>query len=164
MSIRAALLPEFDLEMANTRRVLERVPAAQLDWRPHEKSYTLRDLATHLSHLPHWATATLELDALDLAATPPNAAVDSVEQALAIFDQKIVEARAAIEAADDARMMSRWSLLMGGQEIFSMPKAAVLRSFVLNHMIHHRGQMTVYLRLCEVPLPPLYGPSADEAN
>lgn len=164
MSIREALLPEFDHEMANTRKLLERVPAAAFDWCPHEKSYTLRDLTTHLSHLPDWATGTLANDELDMALTPRNEPVESVDQALEIFDRKVSEARAAIAAADDASMMREWSLLMGGQTIFSMPKVAVLRSFVMNHMIHHRGQMSVYLRLKDVPLPPLYGPTADEAN
>lgn len=162
MPISAALLPEFDQEMANTRRVLERVPEAEFDWKPHEKSYSLRDLTTHLANLPSWGAATLEQDSLDLAKTPHKEPVQSLAEALTLFDKEVAGSRAAIEAADDARMMQPWALLHDGQEIFSMPKVAVLRSFVMNHVIHHRGQMTVYLRLRDVPLPALYGPTADE--
>jgi uncharacterized damage-inducible protein DinB len=165
MSIAETLLPEFDHEMANTRRMLELVPAADADWRPHPKSYSLGDLAAHISRLPLWGRFTIEQPELDLGA-PANAALarsrftttpDLLEQ----FDRNVREARAALAAATDADMGTTWALKNGGTTIFSMPRTAVLRGFVLSHTIHHRGQLSVYLRLRDVPLPALYGPTAD---
>jgi uncharacterized damage-inducible protein DinB len=165
MSIAESLLPEFDHEMASTRRMLEAVPAADADWRPHPKSYSLGDLASHLARLALWGRFTLEEPELDLGA-PANAALararftttpDLLEQ----FDRNVREARAALAAVSDAAMGETWTLKNAGTVIFSMPRVAVLRGFVLNHMIHHRGQMSVYLRLRDVPLPSLYGPTAD---
>lgn len=164
MSIAAALLPEFDHEMANTRKALERVPMDKADWKPHEKSGTMQWLAGHLAAIPMWASATVNLPSIDLEDgdnQSPDAPRTS-EELLAMFDGFVVEARSAIAGASDETLMEPWSLLAGGQEIVTMPKIAVLRSFIMNHMIHHRGQLTVYLRLNDVPVPALYGPSADE--
>jgi uncharacterized damage-inducible protein DinB len=167
MAIRDALLPEFDHEMASTRRVLERVPDDAVDWRPHPKSMTLGRLASHLAEMPHWGTVALTQDSFDVTApggardfTPPPSGTRA--EMLAAFDKNVAEARAAITAADDDSFRQSWSLKKGGQPIFTMPRAVVMRSFLLNHLIHHRGQLTVYLRMRDVPLPSLYGPTADE--
>ena len=166
MAIKDALLPEFDQEMAGTRKTLERVPEDKFGWKPHPKSGSMGWLATHVANLPGWVTMTLEKDSLDLAPAgqPPQRTkpVDSREQLLAKFDENVAAARKALEAASDEAMRQPWSLLQNGQTIFTMPKAAVLRSVVFNHLLHHRGQLTVYLRLNDIPVPALYGPSADE--
>ena len=164
MGIAAALLPEFAQEFASTRRVLERVPDAKLDWTPHPKSYTMRGLATHLCNLPVWAPITIERSQLDLAQTPPAAPIANIAAGLTWFDANVAAALHAIEQASDATLLGPWSLLAGAQIVFTLPRAAVLRSFVMNHQIHHRGQLTVYLRLCDVALPAIYGPTADGAG
>ena len=166
MSISATLLPEFDQETASTRRTLERVPAEKFDWSPHAKSGTMGWLAAHLSQIPGWATLSIGQDEFDLAPggqtpEPPALPKDSAEL-LATFDQKVAEARAAIEGVSDAELMKPWSLLQNGKTMMTLPKAAVLRSFVMNHLVHHRAQLGVYLRLNDIPVPSVYGPSADE--
>ena len=168
MSIGQSLLPEFDNEMANTRKTLERVPDDKFAWKPHEKSTSLGDLTTHLSNLPVWTVHAIERDALDIQppgeepfrATP----ITSRDDALAAFDKNVAAARAAIEGASDERLLGPWSLLKGGATILTLPRVAVLRSFVMNHVIHHRAQLGVYLRLNDVPVPSIYGPSADEGQ
>jgi uncharacterized damage-inducible protein DinB len=168
MALSAALLPEFDQEMANTRRTLERVPEDKFDWRPHEKSTTLGGLTTHLSNLPSWAGLIINQDSLDIApvGAPPFRLeqIKSVNEALAMFDQNVAAARAAIAGAGDERLAQTWTLLHGGRTILSLPRAVVIRSMVMNHLIHHRAQLGVYLRLNDVPVPSLYGPSADEGG
>lgn len=167
MSIRDALLPEFEQEVANTRKTLERIPEDKLAWKPHEKSLSLGDLATHLSNLPSWTAISINDDRFDVnppgEEAPKREAVKSVKEALALFDKHVTDARAAIMAASDRQFMEPWTLLSGGKSLFSMPKIAVVRSFMMNHMIHHRGQLTVYLRLNDVPVPAIYGNSADES-
>jgi uncharacterized damage-inducible protein DinB len=162
-----AILPEFDQEMANTRKVLERVPDSRLGWRPHAKSWTMAELATHVATLPTWTVLTFVRDELDLAPggkTPERQApVKSRDELLAKFDRAFAEGREVLASAGDASMLQPWTLLKNGAKVMSLPRAAVLRSFVLNHSIHHRGQLTVYLRLCDVPVPALYGASADES-
>lgn len=166
MAISESLLPEFDQEMANTRKTLERVPENKFDWKPHEKSFAMGGLATHLANLPSWAVLTLNQDEFDMA--PPggepfkNPLASSRQELLEMFDKNIADARAAIAGASDERMFSPWSLLSGGNTLMTLPKIAVLRSFVMNHIIHHRAQLGVYLRLNDVPVPSIYGPSADE--
>ena len=166
MSISEALLPEFDQEMDGARRTLERVPEDRFDWKPHAKSGSMIWLAGHLANIPYWATLTIQEGELDLMPDgkplPQPPAPTSVDQMLAEFDQHVRKARAAIAGADDAAFLAPWSLLKNGVTIFSMPKIAVLRSFVMNHLIHHRAQLGVYLRLNDIPVPALYGPSADE--
>ena len=165
MAIKDALMPEFDHEMGATRRVLERVPAADLAWKPHEKSFSLGQLASHVSNLPHWMSLIFDADMLDLATlgddTRPKQPTE-VGPILQWFDDKVKAARAKLDAQTDQTMLSPWTLKQSGTQIFTMPKVAVVRSFVMNHLIHHRGQLTVYLRLRDVPLPALYGPTADE--
>jgi len=165
MAMKDALLPEFDHEMGTTRRLLERVPEADLAWRPHVKSFSLGQLASHIGNIPHWVDATLDGAVFDLAAIGDDARPkqpDAVAPILAAFDSNVKQARAKIDAQTDPALLSPWTLKQGGAEMFTMPKIAVLRSFVMNHMIHHRGQLSVYLRLRDVPLPSIYGPTADE--
>jgi uncharacterized damage-inducible protein DinB len=168
MPIAQALLPEFDHEMANTRKTLARVPEDKLDWKAHEKSYDLRSITTHMANMPKWAVMTIQESSFDMepAGEEPirEEPIESVENALEMFDANVAGAREAIANASDQELMATWSLLKGGEEILAMPRIAVLRSFILNHMVHHRGQLTVYLRLNDVPVPALYGPSADEAE
>ena len=165
MPIAEALLPEYDHELATTRRVLERVPDADFGWKPHEKSMTLGQLAGHVANIPFWLSMTMDASFYDLTAGDAEAtlaAPASRDVLLREFDEKVKRARASLAKATDAEMMAPWALKNGGQEIFSMPRATVVRSFVMNHLIHHRGQLSVYLRLRDVPLPAIYGPSADE--
>lgn len=163
MALVDALLPEFDRETAGTRTVLERVPDDRLEWHPHPKSYSLGQLATHIANLPTWMTTTLTSAELDLTGTGTIAALPSRRDAVAAFDANTAAARAALAGRTDPELLATWSLKRDGRTLFTMPKTAVLRFFVLNHLIHHRAQLGVYLRLLDVPLPALYGPSADEA-
>jgi uncharacterized damage-inducible protein DinB len=162
MSLSESLLPEFDLEAANTRRTLERVPDDKLGWRPHPKSGTLGWLAGHVGNLPSWAAIAIGQDVLELDPDYKQEAPASRQEILAAFDKNVAAARAAIAGASDEKLLSNWTLRVAGRDAFTMPKVAVLRSFVMNHLIHHRAQLTVYLRLLDVPVPALYGPSADE--
>jgi uncharacterized damage-inducible protein DinB len=166
MSLSQSLLPEFDHEMANTRKVLERIPADKLNWKAHEKSNTIGWVGMHLAEIPGWTDVTLNRDSMDVAPkdgepyrTP---AATSPQEILDRFDKNVAAARATIAAAADEQFMKPWSLLAGGETVFTLPRAAVLRSFVLNHNVHHRAHLCVYLRLNNVPVPALYGPSADE--
>ncbi len=167
MAISQALLPEFAQELGNTRKTLERIPEDKFGWKPHEKSMTLGGLATHLANLPSWTAMTLQQDSFDLA--PPGASVPRTEPAksrkevLDTFDKHAASARRALSGASGEQLRKPWSLLSGGRTIFTLPRAAVLRSFVINHMIHHRAQLGVYLRLNNVAVPAIYGPSADES-
>jgi uncharacterized damage-inducible protein DinB len=166
MAISDALLPEFDHEMQNTRKTLERIPDEKFGWKPHEKSMTLGRLSAHLAEIPVWTNNSIEKDSIDVAplsgpAYKPFEAT-SRKEVLAAFDANVAAARKAIAAVSDQTLMKPWSLLMGGKTIMTMPKVAVLRSFVMNHTIHHRAQLGVYLRLNNLPVPAIYGPSADE--
>ncbi len=168
MVLSAGLLPEFDQEMANTRKTLERVPEDKLAWTPHPKSMAMGRLATHVAQIPGWATMTLEKDSLDLApqgvpVEPPQEA-KSRKELLELFDKNVAGARAAIAGASDEHLGKPWTLLSGGRTILTLPRIAVLRGFVMNHGIHHRAQLGVYLRLNNLPVPALYGPSADEGG
>jgi uncharacterized damage-inducible protein DinB len=166
MPISQALLPEFDHEMSNTRKTLERIPENDFTWKPHPKSMPLGRLAGHVAEMPGWAVPTIAQDSLDIAppsSPPPQGTVaQSRQHVLALFDRNVADARAAIAGATDEQLMKPWSLLVGGRTIFTMPKIAVLRSMIMNHTIHHRAQLCVYLRLNNIPVPALYGPSADE--
>jgi uncharacterized damage-inducible protein DinB len=165
MSLSQSLLPEFDQEMAGTRRVLERVPAEKLSWKPHDKSMPFDRLAVHVAELPSWTTMTLTTSELDFAAAPyAPTQVETTQDLLNIFDKATAEARTALAGVSDEELFKPWTLRNGEHQIFSLPKIAVLRSFVMNHIIHHRAQLTVYLRLNDIPVPGLYGPSADETN
>jgi uncharacterized damage-inducible protein DinB len=166
MGLSQSFLPEFDHEMANTRKVLERVSDETFTWKPHEKSFAMGELATHLSNIPSWTVLSLSQDSFDMAPkdapAPKTPELHSRSEILEMFDKNVAEARAAIADASDELLMNTWSLLAGGEPIFTLPKIAVLRSFVMNHSIHHRAQLSVYLRLNDLPVPAIYGPSADE--
>jgi uncharacterized damage-inducible protein DinB len=168
MPLRDALLPEFDHEMANTRKSLERVPEDKFGWKPHEKSGTLGWLAAHLAEIPAHVPMTLAQDSFDIAPQgehrQPAKPAASRSEILEGFDKNVAAARAAIAGAEDRVLMQPWSLLSGGKVVFTMPKIAVLRGFVMSHTIHHRAQLGVYLRLNDVPVPAIYGPSADETG
>ncbi|HEY5617490.1 MAG TPA: DinB family protein [Vicinamibacterales bacterium] len=163
MAIVDALLPEFDHEMTRTRKVLERVPEERFDWKPHQKSFSLGALAMHVATLPTWGTETLTRSEIDVGNNPAPAATPSKSDLLAAFDRNVAQARAALAGRTDAELTAMWSLKRNGKVVFSMPKTTVLRSLVLSHLIHHRAQLTVYLRLLDVPVPAMYGPSADES-
>lgn len=165
MPLKDTLLFEFDHEMAVTRAVLERLPEAAFGWRPHEKSFDLGGLARHLAQIPHWGCAILDRDSYELIhdrpAAPP-AVTTTCAEVLATFDSHVAEVRRGLLQRSDAELMAPWSLTKSGRVVMSMPKLSALRSFLLHHTIHHRGQMTVYLRLQNVPIPPIYGQTADE--
>ena len=168
MSISAALLPEFDQEMANTRKLLACVPEELPEYKPHEKSMTLGRLAGHVAELPNWAVNTIRLTTLDLtpAAGEGFKAFFATTRAglLETFDKNVAEAREAIAGASDEDLHVIWSLVFKGHTVLQMPRIAVLRSVVMNHLIHHRAQLGVYLRLNNIAIPGMYGPSADEGR
>ena len=165
MAIRDSLLPELDQELATTRKLLEAVPETKTAFRPHQKSWTLGELSLHIANLLTWLPSMLKATELDLSPpggapfTPPR--FESAATTLRLFDETSRAAHAALAAATDAELMVLWTLKRRGQVLFTMPRFACVRSFVMNHLIHHRGQLTVYLRMCDVPLPPVYGPTAD---
>ena len=162
MAIKDGLLAEFDHEMGTTRKLLERVPDDRLSWTPHAKSMSLAGLATHVSNLPHWGGTILNGSSFDLAGAPPNLQEKSSRaEILAHFDAAITATRAWLDKTD-AELLAPWSLTRGGREMFTMPRVAAFRTFVLYHLVHHRGQLSVYLRLNDIPVPAIYGPSADE--
>ena len=165
MAMKDALLPEFDHEMATTRRLLERVPEAEFAWKPHDKSMALGQLAGHIANLPQWCSATLDSTVFDLDSMPPDRRPQLPESRAALiaeFDGKVTRAREQLARTTDPELMTPWTLKKGGHEIFTLPRVSAIRSFVMNHLIHHRGQLSVYLRLRDVPVPPIYGPTADE--
>jgi uncharacterized damage-inducible protein DinB len=162
MALKDALLAEYDHEIATTRKLLDRVPGDKLSWTPHKKSMTLGGLAQHLANIPNWTAAIVGETAFDLASAPPP--LDEPHSRTAImtlFDDSTARARKALDRTD-GELSAMWTLKRNGQEMFTMPRAAVFRTFVVSHIIHHRGQLSVYLRLNDVAVPPIYGPSADE--
>lgn len=165
-TVSSSILPVFDQVMAGTRQHLEAIPDDRLDWRPHEKSYTLGQLGSHLANIPGWTMPTLAQDELDVAPENPEESApqpeyDSATQMVAAFDEAAGQARAMIESMPDDAFMESWTLRAGGEEKFTLPKIAVLQTFILEHMIHHRGQLTVYLRMLDVPVKQTFGPTAD---
>ena len=161
MTIADALLPEFDQEMAATRRVLERVPDGNPDWKPHPKSFSVAHLAQLLAWMPGWIGQTLTTTERDLA-TGEGYSVERTGTLLKMFDDNVKTSRAAISAAKDADFDVPWSLKMKGNVLFTLPRGVVVRQHI-SHLSHHRGQMTVYLRLLDVAVPSIYGPTADES-
>ena len=167
MALCDSILPEFDHEMATTRKTLERVPEDHPDWKPHEKSMTMGRLAGHLAELPGFVSMVIQQDSFNIR--PPGGGpsrqplvMTSRKQLLEDFDKNVAGLRTAIASASDETLMKQWSLLAGDKTIFTAPRIGVIRSFCLNHVIHHRAQMGVYLRFNDVPVPSVYGPSADE--
>ena len=164
MSLSEPIAAELQREAATTRRMLERVPEEKLEWRPHEKSMTLGRLAGHIAELPSLVAMTLTQDEVDFAAGNYQPFVASnVAELLEKFDGNVAGAVEALRGQEDEHLLKTWRLKRNGQVLFEMPRVAVLRSMGLNHVIHHRGQLSVYLRLLDVPLPSVYGPTADEA-
>lgn len=168
MTIGQSMLPEFDQEMQNTRKTLERVPEDKWNWKPHDKSGTVGWLASHIATMPGWTAMTLNTEQLDYAPVdgpayqPPK--IENRKELLAEFDKNVADARVALAGVSDQEIMKNWTLLAGGKSIFTLPRVACIRSMILNHSIHHRAQLTVYFRLLGVPVPGLYGPSADEGQ
>lgn len=160
MTVAQTLLPEFDQEMASTRRLLERVPTDKGQWKPHPKSFPLGHLAQLVAMMPGWLTKTIRGVDIDLATTK-GYSFEKTETLLAQFDQNVREAREALASARDDDFNLTWSLKRGDQVLFSGTRGVVVRSHI-NHLIHHRAQLTVYLRLIDVPIPGMYGPTADE--
>ena len=164
MPIRDSLLPEYDAEIAFTRTTLERVPEGKFDFKPHEKSMTQGQLAIHLAQIPEWGAMTIQTDSIDLAQPFEQPKVGSVQELLTLFDKNAAAGRAEFAGASDEKLMANWSMLKAGTTMMTMPRIAVLRSFIMNHMVHHRAQLGVYLRLQNIPVPAIYGPSADEGS
>jgi uncharacterized damage-inducible protein DinB len=162
MSMKDTLLPEFDQEMTTTRRLLERVPGDKPDWKPHVKSFTLAHLAQLVSNMPGWITGAIASDSIDVGRFG-GYTNEKTATLLENFDKNVREARAAVEQANDDDYAKPWSLKHGDHVIFTMTRGAVLRQ-TISHLSHHRGQLTVYLRMLDVPIPSIYGPTADERS
>jgi len=163
MSMNEPLMMELQHEAESTRKMLERLPKEKLTWKPHEKSMSLGRLAMHLAEIPGWVNATLLADELDFSKMDYKMVeATSSEEAVKLFDEKLASALDVLKNTEDATMMNMWTMRDGETVYFTLPKIAVLRSFVYSHLIHHRGQMSVYLRLLDVPVPGSYGPSADD--
>ena len=158
-------LSEFDREIGVTRRVLARVPGDRLSWGPHPRSMTLGRLATHLASLPGWLPQILNETTFDLASLPAMVLVDETSAAiLARFDAGVADARRSLRESTDARLADTWTLRKDGEVVLTLPRIVALRTEGLYHLTHHRGQLTVYLRLLDIPIPPIYGPTADEGR
>jgi len=166
MTLAELILPEYDQEMANTRKVLERVPNDRFDWKAHAKANSIGWVVSHLVEIPNWAEGTLQGDSWEIAPVGgepyKTPVVTSREEALQKFDLNVATGRKQIAATSDEVFHQSWSLLMGGQPVITMPKLGVIRTWVLNHSIHHRAFLLSYLRLLEIPVPGMYGPSGDE--
>ena len=161
MAFADTFLPEFDQEMKTTRSLLERVPFDKASWKPHTKSTGLGQLASHLANLAGFGVMIATADERDFAkgGIPQN--YESTEKVLEVFDANVAKSREAIKALPDSKLGDTWTLRAGEHVILAMPRAAMLRTLMMNHIIHHRGQLSVYLRLHDVPLPSIYGPTAD---
>jgi uncharacterized damage-inducible protein DinB len=169
MNISEGFLIEFDMEMASTRKILERLPENKNDWRPHAKSMTMWEIALHVARLPAWIPSMMTEDSYDITSPAASQvelpAAQTREALLAYFDKNVPLARAAIAAATDANMHETWSLLAHGKSVVRpLPRVGALRFFVFNHLIHHRAQLGLYLRMNDIPLPGIYGPTADEGH
>lgn len=166
MTVKNHLFEQFKIEFAKTRNTLARIPEDKINFKLHEKGSTLLGMGTHLANLITWTTLTVDQTEYDMSPvgeeTNRVAKCTSTEEMLSRFDQNTADALAALERSDDAGLKENWSLLAGGQLYFTMKKCEVLQTYVINHLVHHRGQLTMFLRMIDVPLPALYGPSADE--
>lgn len=163
MNLIDPVLAELAHEAATTRRLLERVPAQRLTWTPHQKSMNLGRLATHIAEIPGWVGSIVEQDEFDIGASgyvPPT--LSSVNEIVAMFDKNVAMATEGLKRQGNERLLANWQFKKNGQLVMQMPRVAMIRSFLMNHLIHHRGQLSVYLRLQDVPLPSIYGPTADE--
>jgi uncharacterized damage-inducible protein DinB len=161
VTFKEIFLPEFDREMVSTRKMLGCVPDEKLAYQPHEKSMTLGRLATHVAELPRWAVRAIATESYEIVRSKPHIA-ESQADLLSIFDGAAAEAREAIAGATDEQLSAEWSLMFGGRKAMTMPRFMVVRTMMMNHLIHHRAQLGVFLRLNHVAIPGMYGPSADE--
>jgi uncharacterized damage-inducible protein DinB len=168
MSFAETLLPEFDQEMANTRKLLACLPDPVPAYKPHDKSMPMNRLAGHVAELPSWAVNAINRDSLDVTPKPGQGfealVAKSRLELLRAFDRNVADARQAISGATDEHMKKTWTLIFNGRPVLQMPRGAVVRNVVLNHLIHHRAQLGVYLRLNNIAIPGMYGPSADEGK
>lgn len=163
MTINQALINELQLEAASTRKMLEAVPAEKFDWKPHEKSMTLRRLATHVAELAKWPKLIVSQSALDIAARTLDATeINTTQDLLDLHEKAVAESVQMLGTASDEQLMELWTLRKGDHVVFQLPKVAVLRGMCYNHTYHHRGQLSVFLRLLDVKVPGIYGPSADD--
>lgn len=163
MPIIQSYLAEFEYEAATTRRLLERIPDDKLTWKPHEKSMTLHQLTNHLAQMPSWIEVLAGQDEFDVGnpgpANPPGV---TREEILAVFDRTVATFKRVAPGISDEAMSAHWKLRNGEKVLMDVPRAAAIRTFILNHVVHHRGQLSVYLRLLDLPIPSIYGPSADD--
>lgn len=165
MGMNEIFIAELQQEAASTRKLLERVPMDKADWTPHSKSMKLGNLANHVAELLSWTMVTMDQDELDFAKFEYKPEIPkTTEDLVKKFDEMVKKSVECLEKCDDAKFMENWTMRQGDKIFFTLPKAAVLRSFVFNHEVHHRAQLGVYLRLLDIPLPSMYGPTADETN
>ena len=165
VSLKQVATGDLEHEFQMTRKMLAAVPSDKLSWQPHEKSWTMAGLATHLANLPTWITATIQTDGFDLEASPRRkTALEDVKSILSTFDINVAEALEALAEMDEEQLWNPWTLSYGEKEVFTQPKCSVLRSAGISHLVHHRAQLGIYLRLCNVPVPGTYGPTADEQS
>ena len=162
MAITDGLLNELKNEAETTRKMLERVPTESFDWKPHEKSMTMGHLATHVANMFNWFPTTLETDELDFAQGFEEPKPANTEELVALLDKNVAAANESLRKIDEADFMKQWTLRNGEEIFLQMPKIGVVRAMILNHIVHHRGQLSVYLRMNDIPVPGMYGPSADE--
>lgn len=163
MNLNESFILELQMEAATTRKLLERVPADKFDWKPHEKSMTMRVLATHIAEMTNWLPTIVNADELNFAAMDYKPkVVESTDELVQFFEQNLAQGVAALETVSNEQLAQNWTLRNGDETIFTAPKAQVIRGMVFNHVVHHRGQLSVYLRLNDIPVPAMYGPSADE--
>ncbi len=164
MLIREMILSEFEPEMAQTRKLLEMVPEGDPDFKPHAKSMPLMRLASHVAEMPRWAETTMNTEVLTMTPGEKPFLAQSTRELLEQFDKYVNEARTAISKASDADLNVNWKFVYAGKTFIDMPRYQVLSSVVLNHLVHHRAQLQVYLRMKDIAVPGMYGPSADEMN
>jgi uncharacterized damage-inducible protein DinB len=163
MAIKDAFIAELKHESALTKKMLERVPLDKKDWKPHEKSMTLGRLATHVAEIPHWASDIIHIDEYDFQKNyTPGKTASTQEELINIFQEKLDTAIADLEKMNDEDLKKMWLVKSGEQVYFNLPKVVAIRGWSFSHLFHHRGQLSVYLRLLDVPIPGMYGPSADE--
>jgi len=160
MSIGQSMIAEFDQEMTTTRRVLERVPSEKGTWKPHEKSFSIGHLAQLVARMPGWIPMTVNHPKLDLSQASAYS-YETTDALLKDFDRNVREARDALSNVTDEQMHQPWALTMGDRTLMTLPRGVVVRQNI-NHLVHHRAQLTVYLRLLDIPVPSVYGPTADE--
>lgn len=164
MALIDVLLPEYDRETGTTRRLLELVPETALDFTPHPRSMPLVTLSAHLAELPRWVSLIMSRDSGDVEEFDTPSPSRSIAALLARFDTNVSDARLRLVGAIDGTLCEPWVLTRGARKVFTMPRVSMLRYFALNHLVHHRGQLSVYLRMQDLPLPAIYGPSADEGS